>query len=110
MSHFYIKQVGQEEIDLTQRLPSLIYLDGLFTPNFTNTYQENVGTDGSQLTSVAFGKATFVANFFMPATDYHEHQLMRHEFIGNLLKDHCYVYGQAMIQISVFMVDQLIFR
>lgn len=80
MNHFYIKQVGQEEIDLTQRLPSLIYLDGLFTPNFTNTYQENVGTDGSQLTSVAFGKGTFVANFFMPATDYREHQLMRHEF------------------------------
>ncbi|WP_270621835.1 phage tail domain-containing protein [Weissella viridescens] len=80
MNHFYIKQVGQDEIDLTQRLPSLVYLDGTFTPNFINSYQDNVGTDGSQLTSVAFGKGTFVANFFMPATDYREHQLMRHEF------------------------------
>ncbi|WP_419154306.1 phage tail domain-containing protein [Weissella viridescens] len=80
MKHFYIKQVGQDEVDMTQRISSLEYLDGAFTPNFINSYQDNAGTDGSQLTSVAFGKGTFVANFYMPAADYQQHQLMRHEF------------------------------
>ncbi|MBS0950058.1 phage tail family protein [Weissella minor] len=79
MGSFYIQTKGQAEIDLTQRLPSLDYLDGIFTPNFVNAYQENSGTDGSQLTSVSFGRGAFTANFFMAANSYTDHQLLRHE-------------------------------
>ncbi|KRN77500.1 hypothetical protein IV67_GL001556 [Weissella minor] len=74
-----MKADGKNEIDLIERLPSLIYLDGFFTPNFVNAYQENSGTDGSQLTSVSFGNGTFTANFFITASGFEEHQLIRHE-------------------------------
>lgn len=79
MKSFYIKTDGKDEIDLINLLPSLKYLDGFFTPNFVNAYQENSGTDGSQLSSVAFGRGTFTANFFIATDSYAKHQLIRHE-------------------------------
>ncbi|GAK32062.1 hypothetical protein WOSG25_270080 [Weissella oryzae SG25] len=78
-----MKEINKDEIDITTRLPGLMYLDGTFTNNVQNAFQDKVGVDSSVLTSVAFGRAVFTANFFISLNSYEEQTLAKHE-IKNL--------------------------
>lgn len=70
---------GQDEFDLTERLPDVDYLGGDSTPAFTNNYQDDVTRDGSQFTGTTFGKLIFTANFLLRSHDYYDQKLLRHE-------------------------------
>lgn len=74
-----MKEIDKDEIDITTRLPGLMYLDGSFANNVQNAFQDNTGVDSSILTSVSFGRAVFTANFFIPLNSYEEQTLAKHE-------------------------------
>lgn len=76
---FLIKLKGQDEFNITARLPNVKYLGGDSTPSFNNTYQDNTTHDGSRLTGVNFGKLVFTANFILHSQDYYDQKLVRHE-------------------------------
>lgn len=76
---FLLKIKGQDEFDITEKLPNVIYLGGDSTPVFNNSYQDNPTRDGSRLTRVNFGKLTFTANFLLTSRDYYDQKLLRHE-------------------------------
>lgn len=79
IAKFYLKEINKEEIDITNRLPGLMYLDGSFTNNVQNAFQDNVGVDSSILTSVFAGRGVFTANFFISLNSYEEQILAKHE-------------------------------
>lgn len=79
IANFYLKEIDKDEIDITTRLPGLMYLDGSFANNVQNAFQDNTGVDSSILTSVSFGRAVFTANFFIPLNSYEEQTLAKHE-------------------------------
>lgn len=70
---------GQDEFNITARLPNVKYLGGDSTPSFDNKYQDNTTRDGSRLTGVNFGKLVFTANFILYSQDYYDQKLVRHE-------------------------------
>lgn len=70
---------GQDEFNITARLPNVKYLGGDSTPSFDNKYQDNTTRDGSRLTGVNFGKLVFTANFILHSQDYYDQKLVRHE-------------------------------
>lgn len=74
-----IKLKGQDEFDLTARLPNVEYMGGDSAPVFTNTYQDQVGKDGSKFTGTTFGKLVFTANFLLHSQDYIDQKNLRHE-------------------------------
>lgn len=76
---FLLKIDGQDEFDITSRIPNVIYLGGDSTPAFNNNYQDVASRDGGKLTSVNFGKLIFTANFALLSDDYYDQKLLRHE-------------------------------
>ena len=70
---------GQDEFDLTARLPNVEYLGGDSTPTFNNKYQDNSTKDGSRFTGTTFGKLIFTANFVLHSRNYYDQKLARHE-------------------------------
>lgn len=76
---FLIKLQGQDEFNITDRLPNVEYLGGDSTPAFNNVYQDNTTRDGSRLTSVNFSKLLYTANFLLRSQDYYDQKLLRHE-------------------------------
>lgn len=76
---FLIKLKGQDEFEISDKLPSVKYLGGDSTPVFNNMYQDNAMRDGSQFTGATFSKMTFTANFLLRSTDYYDQKLLRHE-------------------------------
>ncbi|WP_180676426.1 phage tail domain-containing protein [Leuconostoc citreum] len=76
---FLLKIKGQDEFDITDKIPKVIYLGGDSTPVFNNSYQENPTRDGSRLTRVNFGKLIFTANFLLTSQDYYDQKLLRHD-------------------------------
>lgn len=76
---FLIKLQGQDEFNITDRLPNVEYLSGDSSPAFNNTYQDNTTRDGSRLTSVNFGRLLFTANFLLKSNDKYDQKLLRHE-------------------------------
>ncbi|QPI45957.1 phage tail domain-containing protein [Weissella paramesenteroides] len=70
---------GQDEFDITERLPDVVYLGGDSTPTFTNNYQDDVTQDGSQFTGTTFGKLIFTANFLLHSHNFYDQKLLRHE-------------------------------
>lgn len=76
---FLLKLQGQDEFNITDRLPNVEYLGGDSTPAFNNVYQDNTTRDGSRLTSVNFSKLLYTANFLLRSQDYYDQKLLRHE-------------------------------
>ena len=76
---FLLKLQGQDEFNITDRLPNVEYLGGDSTPAFNNVYQDNTTRDGSRLTSVNFSKLLYTANFLLQSQDYYDQKLLRHE-------------------------------
>lgn len=70
---------GQDEFDLTERLPNVEYMGGDSTPTFNNSYQDDATRDGSRFTGTTFGKLVFTANFLLHSRDYYDQKLLRHE-------------------------------
>lgn len=70
---------GQDEFDLTARLPNVEYMGGDSTPMFNNSYQDDATRDGSHFTGTTFGKLIFTANFLLHSRDYYDQKLLRHE-------------------------------
>lgn len=99
---FLLKIKGQDEFDITEKLPNVIYLGGDSTPVFNNSYQDNPTRDGSRLTRVNFGKLTFTANFLLTSRDYYDQKLLRHE-IYQLFGDRNLVRIRTDIDMSKIM-------
>lgn len=99
---FLLKIKGQDEFDITEKLPNVIYLGGDSTPVFNNSYQDNPTRDGSRLTRVIFGKLTFTANFLLTSRDYYDQKLLRHE-IYQLFGDRNLVRIRTDIDMSKIM-------
>ena len=99
---FLLKIKGQDEFDITEKLPNVIYLGGDSTPAFNNSYQDNPTRDGSRLTRVNFGKLTFTANFLLTSRDYYDQKLLRHE-IYQLFGDRNLVRIRTDIDMSKIM-------
>lgn len=76
---FLLKLQGQDEFNITDRLPNVEYLGGDSTPAFNNVYQDNTTRDGTRLTSVNFSKLLYTANFLLRSQDYYDQKLLRHE-------------------------------
>lgn len=99
---FLLKIKGQDEFDITEKIPNVIYLGGDSTPAFNNSYQDNPTRDGSRLTRVNFGKLTFTANFLLTSRDYYDQKLLRHE-IYQLFGDRNLVRIRTDIDMSKIM-------
>lgn len=78
-AQFLMKLKGQDELDITARLPNVMYLGGDSTPAFNNSYQDNATSDGSRLTRVNFTKMVFTAKFLLMSNDFYDQKLVRHE-------------------------------
>ena len=76
---FYIKSKNNDEFNITEKYPSLKYLDGKSYPVFNNNYQSFSGKDGNKFINSSFDKSIFSANFYLRGGDYRDFILTRHD-------------------------------
>lgn len=74
-----VKKEGEDEVDIADLFDRVQFLGDDGTPSLTNTYQENVGTDGNIFTGATFGKNTITANFYARFGDYYDLKLLKHD-------------------------------
>lgn len=74
-----IKVGDQPEMDVSEISPMLDYLGDDSSPALTNTYQDNVGVDGSIYQYSAFGRNIVTAKFLLHFNDWYDFKLAKHD-------------------------------
>lgn len=83
MEPFIKLKIGSEdEFNLADKVPGLSYLgqdDSSSSPQFTNSYQDSTGRDGSIFVGQTFAKRTFNERFLLETRTWTDFQLAKHE-------------------------------
>lgn len=80
-----IKIGNQEEIDSKKITPNFEFLELTTTPQFSNTYQNMVGVNGSVYTTGQFNKSTVNLKFVCYFDSWNDFDLAKHDIYGTFL-------------------------
>lgn len=74
-----IKVGDQDEVDPTQVIRGLHFLDDSSSPSLTNNYTETAGIDGAVFNNASYSKNINNANFWLHFSDYYDFTLAKHD-------------------------------
>lgn len=78
MSDFFVMRKGHDELNLSDKLPSVRFLElNVGAPQLTPTYNSIQGSDGQLLQTVSFNSSTAVASFFIEGRNRSEFNLAK---------------------------------
>ena len=80
-----VKIGNQDEIDINTITPNLHFVELNTTPNFSNTYQNMAGVNGSIYTTGQFNKTTINLKFLVRFKDWQDLDLAKHDIYRTFL-------------------------